>query len=666
MFNIRLAIKEEKINEHPSGFCGSAALPALQNDHTFILDLLVRESIQNSSDAARKDASVYHVFYNTGTYNNQSLTRYFDKDTERKLNDRYPSTCSFLEIRDKNTVGLTGETILSKRNNSTKSNFMRLIFDMGKGQDEINAGGKWGYGKTVYYRLGNGIVIYYSRVKTGGENYESRLMFTLIENETKEDAILKKPEDTSAGRAWWGKKIGEDICPITDDSTIAKFLKLFGLEPFEEDETGTSIIIPYINETALIEEAKSGFKADASLLERCTFLNSVPSYLKYAIQKWYAPIINNFELRKYGRKFLNAYVNGDDEMIRKDDMYPIFKLVQELYTTAYAKLVKQQYNSMYPIVCKESEGSFRQHLYKLGYVAFSKIQLKDLQGEELLLPPNVYMNVSDTDYNGSITLYTRDLGMVLNYDETWVNSKEFSVSPEELLVAFFVPNTSTEIDFGGEDVNLGAYLRVREEADHMKWDDDPAIMKVKCVKQIKNSVDTAVRKHFNPESFEVYEESDLSEFAGILGEKLFPREKKMPKGGSGGGGSGGGTGRSEKGFTFFASNSQITPEGRIKVSYELELKENTTVAVKTKVSSAVAIDAEKWKEKIGTAYPIKVMNLVIDTKAAEAEINVCEENSEVIVSGEKNKISGTFEIEASDRELVFVIDCEEKRKGDNK
>ena len=664
MFNMRFAIKEEKINEHPSGFCGSAALPALQNDHTFILDLLVRESIQNSSDAATEGASVYHVFYNTGTYDNKNLTRYFDKDTEKKLNDRYPSTCSFLEIRDKNTVGLTGETVLSKRNNSTKSNFMRLIFDMGKGQDEINAGGKWGYGKTVYYRLGNGIVIYYSRVKTEGEKFESRLMLTLIENETKEDAILKKPEDTSAGRAWWGKKIGDDICPITDDSTIANFLKIFSLEPFEEGETGTAIIIPYINETALIEEAKSGFKADSSLIERCTFLNSVPSYLKYAIQKWYAPIINNFGLRKYGRKFLNAYVNGDDEMIKKEDMYPIFKLVQELYTTAYAKLVNQQYNSTYPIVCKESEGSFRQHPYKLGYVAFSKMQLKDLQGEELLLPPNVYMNVSDNDYNGSVTLYTRDLGMVLNYDETWVSTKEFSVPPDELLITFFVPNTSTEINFGGESVNLGAYLRVREEADHMKWDDDPAIMKVKCVKQIKSSVDTAVRKHFNPESFEVYAESDLSEFAGLLGEKLFPRKKNTPK--SPGPGSGSEPGRIEKSFAFFASNSQITPGGQIKISYELELKEKTAVIIKTKVSSAVAVDAGKWKEKIGTTYPLKVKNLIIDTKEAETEIEIREENCEVIVSGEKNKISGTFEIEASDRELVFVIDCEEKRKEDNK
>ena len=655
-------IKELKINEGASVFSGSSALQVLQNEHTFILDLLIRESIQNSSDAAIDGVPVYYVFYNMGTFDNQRLSFYFDKDTENKLNNRYSSKCSYLEIRDKNTVGLTGETVLSKRDNSTKSNFIRLIFDMGKGQDKANAGGNWGYGKTVYYRLGNGIVIYYSRVKNDDGKFESRLMLTIVENEEKEDAILRKQENTSAGRAWWGDKIGGDFCPITDEPIIEEFLNVFGIKPFEEEETGTSIIIPYVDEHALMEEAKTGFKVDEALLERCTFLNSVPAYLKYAIQKWYAPIINNFGLRKFEKKFLNAFVN--DELVGRDDMYPIFRLVQDLYSSAYSKLTGNQFESSYPIICKESVGRFRQHPYKLGYVAFSKMKLSDLQGEELLLPPNVYMNLSDLEYNGTITLYTRDLGMVLNYEETWINAKEFPVLPEEVLVAFFVPNTSADINFGGEAVNLGEYLRKREEADHMKWDDDPSKMKVKCVKQIKQSVDISVRKHFNPESFETHAESDVSEFAGVLGEKLFPRKKVAPKGGTGGG-AGGGAGRSEKRYNFFTSNSSITSEGRIKVSYELELKEKTRIAIKTKVSSAVSVDAEKWKEKIGTAYPLKVINLVIESKEAETDIIVQEKDNELILSGERNKLTGSFEIEASDKKLAFIIDCEEKKEEDD-
>jgi N-acetylglucosamine kinase-like BadF-type ATPase len=166
-------------------------------------------------------------------------------------------------------------------------------------------------------------------------------MLTLIENEEKADALLRKDANNSAGRAWWGEKDKKtnDFYPITDEPIINDFLAVFGIKPFGDTETGTSIIIPYIDTELLMDEAKSGLKnRDPDTLQRCTFANSISDYLKYAVQKWYAPIINNFKLKKYGRKFLNVYVNGP-EAIQSDEMYPIFKLVQDLYSLAYAKSV---------------------------------------------------------------------------------------------------------------------------------------------------------------------------------------------------------------------------------------------------------------------------------------------------------------------------------------
>ena len=87
------------------------------------------------------------------------------------------------------------------------------------------------------------------------------------------------------------------IYPITDESLIEMFLDAFGITPFTEEETGTSIIIPYLDEELLMAEAKTGFKVSEEMLNRCSFLNSISLYLRYAIQKWYAPINNNFELR---------------------------------------------------------------------------------------------------------------------------------------------------------------------------------------------------------------------------------------------------------------------------------------------------------------------------------------------------------------------------------
>ena len=70
-----------------SAFTGKAALKALQNEHTFNLDLLVRESIQNSSDAAIDGVQVVKVYYNTGSFQNDDLSAYFDTITS-KLNEK--------------------------------------------------------------------------------------------------------------------------------------------------------------------------------------------------------------------------------------------------------------------------------------------------------------------------------------------------------------------------------------------------------------------------------------------------------------------------------------------------------------------------------------------------------------------------------------------------
>ena len=77
------------------------------------------------------------------------------------------------------------------------------------------------------------------------------------------------------------------------------------------------------------------------------------------------------------------------------------------------------------------------------------------------------MNLFEEEYSGMISLYTRGLGMILNYEENWINVKEFSLAPEELLITLFVPDTTADITIAGETIHLGEYLRQREEADHM-------------------------------------------------------------------------------------------------------------------------------------------------------------------------------------------------------
>ena len=89
---------------------GSSLLRLIQNNDIPLLDLLVRESIQNSLDAARKDAKCVKVSIKEGKFYSRDLNRHFD-GLEKPLNKRYiDGEYNFLSVSDSNTVGLTGPT----------------------------------------------------------------------------------------------------------------------------------------------------------------------------------------------------------------------------------------------------------------------------------------------------------------------------------------------------------------------------------------------------------------------------------------------------------------------------------------------------------------------------------------------------------------------------
>lgn len=74
-----LYFHESKITE-PGVYRGSAALRSMQNRHSSMLDLLVRESIQNSSDAARKkDDKVFWVNYTTNNFRCEEFSKFFNE-----------------------------------------------------------------------------------------------------------------------------------------------------------------------------------------------------------------------------------------------------------------------------------------------------------------------------------------------------------------------------------------------------------------------------------------------------------------------------------------------------------------------------------------------------------------------------------------------------------
>lgn len=609
---------------------GSVTLKSLQNDNIPELDLLVREAIQNSSDAALGEVGPsYAVNFQYGSFT-PAVFNSFLTDIENSLNIKYPvPSADFLEIRDTKTTGLTGCIRKADIKKDDHGNFFKLIYDTGKRQTKSSAGGNWGFGKSVYYRVGIGIVIFYSKIKTE-TGYDSRLIITLVEDESKKDSngndatILNALEPLSAGKAWWGIRDGEDLLPLQDMDFIKSVLDVFGLKPFKDNETGTSIIIPYLKTDSLLNgivpadaEIEAGIKEHFSSV----WTASIADYLRLSIQKWYAPKIHNRELPNFcDKKWLLVSVNSTP--IRKQDMLPLFNLAQELYTTSIAKTYGHEYKSKtFPgIVCLPVNIRGYFDGMTSGYVSVIKISKQELNGTQNLLSPYDYIGKFEADggLNEPVVMYSRDPGMIIDYAITgpWVKNIAPPESPDDFVFAFYFPITHKTLkqdlpapEYAG--MPLGEYLRDCEASDHMGWNDP---VKMQIVQRIQKNTVNQISGHLK-KSEQVNVDATASKLAGRLGRNLLPRVGYGKKtGGSGGSGGSGGGGTKINNIVLEIS-SQTIHGNSLVMNYELQLMHGKKDA---KVSLMIAseggwIDPESWKDEIGTEFPAVFDSVSVDT-----------------------------------------------------
>ncbi len=609
---------------------GSVTLKSLQNDNIPELDLLVREAIQNSSDAALGEAGPsYAVNFQYGSFT-PAVFNSFLTDIENSLNIKYPiPSADFLEIRDTKTTGLTGCIRKADIKKDDHGNFFKLIYDTGKRQTKSSASGNWGFGKSVYYRVGIGIVIFYSKIKTE-TGYDSRLIITLVEDESKKDSngndatILNALEPLSAGKAWWGIRDGEDLLPLQDMDFIKSVLDVFGLKPFKDNETGTSIIIPYLKTDSLLNgivpadaEIEAGIKEHFSSV----WTASIADYLRLSIQKWYAPKIHNRELPNFcDKKWLLVSVNSTP--IRKQDMLPLFNLAQELYTTSIAKTYGHEYKSKtFPgIVCLPVNIRGYFDGMTSGYVSVIKISKQELNGTQNLLSPYDYIGKFEADggLNEPVVMYSRDPGMIIDYAITgpWVKNIAPPESPDDFVFAFYFPITHKTLkqdlpapEYAG--MPLGEYLRDCEASDHMGWNDP---VKMQIVQRIQKNTVNQISGHLK-KSEQVNVDATASKLAGRLGRNLLPRVGygKKPGGSGGSGGSGGGGTKINN--IVLEISSQTIHGNSLVMNYELQLMHGKKDA---KVSLMIAseggwIDPESWKDEIGTEFPAVFDSVSVDT-----------------------------------------------------
>lgn len=137
------------------GISGSSLLRVIQNNDMPILDLLTREAIQNSLDAKLDNNASVDIEINISKFDENKLANTIEP-FGNKLLEKYKNQKldTFISFSDTNTTGLIGPKNMSEVINNDYGKFINLIFNIGKAQTMENAGGSWGYGKTVYYRAG--------------------------------------------------------------------------------------------------------------------------------------------------------------------------------------------------------------------------------------------------------------------------------------------------------------------------------------------------------------------------------------------------------------------------------------------------------------------------------------------------------------------------------
>ena len=600
---------------------GSSLLRLIQNNNIPLLDLLVRESVQNSLDAAKEKAKSVNVEFVTGKFDAAALNAHFDRITQ-KLDKKYPSAYGdhydFIQIKDSGTNGLTGPVNYDDVENNQFGNLLKLVYEICKPQQNEGAGGSWGLGKTVYFRMGTGLVIYYSRIKQD-EQYVERMAACMVEDETKPSAILPSKGKLKRGIAWWGKAIDKNhTVPLEDSPEITEILDIFGATPYSGTETGTTIIIPYIDPDRLLSDVYALNEEDT---DRPYWTRQISDYINVAIQRWYAPRIRNSSYT-YG-PYLAPSVNG--HKILPDNMLPLFKAIREMYNITDENKGDNGFTEEgYTVICEQI--SLR-NVFGNGSIAGRLVCVKLDKTYLKMLPPDncksPYQHVSNTVVtmdagNSPLIMYTRRPGMIVGYDYSgaWTHSMT-KCSPDGFIIGLFTLNSANQLrsdSTSDKTTSLEEYIRQGEKADHAAWTDhnvkgnNPRI-----VYNIQKNVIKKINQTYKEKIIDTSERKNIG-LSHALADMLLPSRDfgKKPSAPSGGGYGGSGASFASKKSSFTLVGAPVYKNGVLSYTYEMVIRNNTCTLEAEVITDFAKYSADKWEEEIGMPFPLEFDDFTID------------------------------------------------------
>ena len=679
---------------------GSSLLRLIQNQDMPLLDLLVREAVQNSLDASNGREFV-NVDFSVKQFKAKELNKIFEKITDQ-LNARFNgSIYNSVIISDSNTVGLTGPVKYEDVKGQDFGNCLKLIYEISKPQLREGAGGSWGLGKTIYFRIGFGLVIYYSRIEQNGK-YKSRLAACLVEDETKSGSLIPSLGGVKRGIAWWGAESStkKTTVPIEDEHEIKRILSVFNINPYRDGETGTVIIIPYIDDNKLLQEV---YEKNEDQNQKPYWTTSIDEYFRIAIQRWYAPRILN---TSYNGAFLRPSVNNS--LIKVNTLLPLFKVIRELYICATTgKLPEDSLLSEAKVNYQVDEIRIRE-VFVHGTSSAGKFAYLKMTDKQLMMTPpdnqkSPYQQITNraiTMENGNnpIVVFTRKPGMIVGYDYNGVWTHRMPKSGEaDYIIGLFVANSNNKLvdiyDSANNHLTLEEYIRQGEKADHASWSDrNIGGANPRVISKVQNGIIKTIISKFKEKPAEAVERKNIG-LSHALANILLPSNDfghRSSSGGNGAGG-GGGSGSTSGGKPSITIGSQPTfRNGSILFSYEASVRKGNNDIRLSIITDYKKYDSETWESEIGRQFPIAFSGFSISNrkrnnqKGAWEKVSVVLNNSSVTyddmvlnsvpsiqnrivscirISSENNyRLKGQIEIVSKDPSLKVTIDIKEVQK----
>lgn len=601
---------------------GSSLRRLIQNNNMPVLDLLVRESIQNSLDARKNDSKYVEVEYLTGHFKSEALGNELDKLSE-PLSKRFGnSDYEYIAIKDSHTVGLTGVMDYKKVRDNVYGNLLKLVYEICKPQEAEGAGGSWGIGKTVYFRIGIGLVIYYSRIKKDNGEYESRLAASFVEDEGDPNAMIPIYKGMSKrGIAWWGESVEEnETQPVTDEQYIKKFLKIFEIKPYDGEETGTTIIIPYIDSDELLANNRIEYLNDQNQQIIPFWGHKIEDYLSIAVQRWYAPRLNNIHYQQGA--YLRMKINGRG--VSMDSMEPIFKVIQSLYNRANYVNEDDILSSVEEKKIEEIKVLKYLEDKTIGTLAFAKVtkDILKMNAPDNKPEPFMYFNseIRDSDVNRPTICFTRKPAMVVSYESVgaWVSNIP-TTNKNEYILGIFVLSSFNKLKNSPNETTLEEYMRKSEMADHTSWSDwSEGNYNPRFVSKIQMNVNKIISREFTEIQDKVQPKVN-SGLGKLFGDMLLPPEG-FGKGASvGRGGTNNGKAVNRSRFKFAIDTSHIRYSiNTMTIPMILESspkKKITRTGFDMLIDSeSKKIDINEWEDKMRLKSPfsIREYNIEID------------------------------------------------------